>query len=224
MKHFLSTSALLLALVVAPLARANDIFISFSDFGDGGAAANTTSTVLQEDISSTQRGFIWVRNGLPIDTGVSLDIINSNPAAVALVGGSALNFNIVLPGTTLEFDRWAETPTPENVTPEQITNMLSVGMFGGAMGIDPANDGSGSLVDEGFDPASDAFLFGFFDFEVIGEGTADFSLAIGSGLIVHDNMALTPEFAGATVNVVPEPAAASVLAIGLLGLAARRRS
>lgn len=97
---------------------------------------------------------------------------------------------------------------------------------GGGLGI--LNLYTGPIfLDFGYDADADAFLFGRVGIEVVGEGVTDIQIAVGDGLIVHDNVALTPSFGAGTItgvgDAIPEPTTAGLLAMGLVGLVARRR-
>ena len=95
---------------------------------------------------------------------------------------------------------------------------------GGGLGI--LNLYTGPIfLDFGYDADADAFLFGRVGIEVVGEGVTDILIAVGDGLIVHDNVALSPSFGAGTITgtAIPEPTTAGLLAMGLVGLVARRR-
>ena len=83
------------------------------------------------------------------------------------------------------------------------------------------------FLDTGYDAGADAFLFGRVGIEVVGEGVTDINIAVGDGLIVHNNVALSPSFGAGTItgvgDAIPEPTTAGLLAMGLVGLVARRR-
>ena len=80
-----------------------------------------------------------------------------------------------------------------------------------------------------FDPlfdATDGALVARIDFDIVGDGTTEFTLGIGdSGFFVLPDTPVTPTFGSATLTVetVPEPSSAILLILGSVAMVARRK-
>ena len=232
MKTFLKLAVIAALAVIPAIASAGvaDIFVSFSDFGDGGAATNTMNMNLQVGDSGT--AFIWVNESFQIDTGAFLDITNTDTDVIALTGATIFNPDIVVDGTDIAVDtRWQSTgisSSGSGITAGFIDELNAFSVNEGT-GILPGQAIGGDLQfeDTGHDPSSSAFLFAAIDFEVLGEGSADIFLLGGEGLIVDQGNELNPIFGSANVLVlpsqVPEPTSALILIAGAAGMVARRR-
>ena len=232
MKHIIAFAA---ALLLASSAAHADIYISYSDFGDGNSRTNTDATFTVGDSGSA---FVWVsiEDG-DIDTGVILDVLNSNTSVVAFTAGEVFDPAVTVGGSDLgdNFTRWLGAtangtagPIPnEDVAAGQITRFQGFALPNAQTGLRIGNQGP-VFVDTLYDATEDAYLFGRFDFDVVGEGTASFSVTPSDGdpgNIVHAGGVYTTDLLGATLtaNAIPEPTSAAILAMGLIGLVSRRR-
>jgi hypothetical protein len=212
----------LLSLLTSSTTQAQ-IFLSFSDFGDGGAAANNVDNLtLGVDLNGS--AFIWVDENYSIDTGAFLDVLNSNTGVIQFTGATVFNPDILVAGTIDVNDRWQSVGN-QGVSPGLIDELNGFRVNVGT-GILPSQATGNTFVDELHDPLSDAFLFAQVDFNVVGAGVADLSLRIGNGLIVNGGVQLFPNFGDAQVvvtNPIPEPTSMLVLAAGMVGICCRRR-
>lgn len=218
--------AVVAAMAVLPAiasAGVSDIFVSFSGFGDGDAATNTMNVDLTEGSSGT--AYIWVNDTFSLDTGAFLDITNTDTSVLQFTGATVFNPDIVVTGGTPVDSRWQSFDSGD-ITAGFIDELNAFAVTDGT-GILPSQTTGNTFSDELHDPSSNAFLFASIDFDVVGEGSADIFLGIGDGLIVDDNVELSPNFGAANVLVkpagIPEPTSAVVLMLGAFGLVARRR-
>ena len=220
-------AAMLIGLIACGQASAGitDVYMSYSDFGDGNAIDNTANSSLS--INDTGSLFIWVDENFSIDTGAFLDVTNDNTSVAEFTNATVFQYDITVGGTTVN-TRWQNSAIDSgDLTAGFIDEMRGFRVNEGT-GILPSQaTGNSAFLDEGHDPSSNGFLFAQIDFVVVGEGTANFSLAVGDGLIVDNGVELTPDFAGASLTVagtaIPEPTTAGLLALGVCGIVARRR-
>ena len=195
---------------------AQDIFLSFD------ADALTTSTTLSAPGSST--AFLFSREGF-VHRGIDLVISGSDGAVAQFTGGEifltgevpAPPFDVLGPAARFDGQTTEVTDTQIDVIAGAVT---TVGVDGGSL-FDPAVAGVGVLL-------------GQFEFDAIGGGTSTFSLDFDPdnapfGVIdanggIQDTTSLG---SGITVTVegaaIPEPTSTGLLAMGLIGLVARRR-
>ncbi len=204
----------------------NDIYISFSNFGDGGAAGNTMAEL---QVGQSGSAYIWVNDTYSIDTGAFMDVFNDNTGAIRFTASEVFNPDILLLGDPFD-SRW-QPPNDEGENPGFDGGTVSDGLIDEmrgfrvniGRGILPSQTTGNPLEDVLHDPSSNAFLFARIDFEAVGAGTSNFSLGIGDGLIVNDGQELQPFFGEASVNVVPEPTSTGLMVIGLIAMGIRRR-
>ena len=98
-----------------------------------------------------------------------------------------------------------------------------------AAGVNPALGAAG--LDPEFDVDANAFRVARIDFDIIGSGDADITLAVGANQFFSDltpDILLSPTLGAGSITVtgvpaVPEPSAMGILALGLVGFFARRR-
>ena len=207
------------------IAETSDIFVSFSDFDDGGAGGNTAAEFINGTSGSA---FIWIDENFNIDTGAFLDVVNDNAGVLEFTGAEVFNPDVLFNGAPF-LDRW-QSVGDQGVFPDFIDELNGFAVVDGTGIVNSnlpgnLNDDGFDFVDALYDGSSNGFLFARIDFDVIGVGDANISLDIGAGLVVNENIELTPSFGSATVTgvAVPEPTSAALLALGLTGMVVRRR-
>ena len=215
------------ALLACPaMVNANDIFVSFSGFGDGDAFSNSNA---EFDALGSGTAYIWVADTFQIDTGAFLDVLNSDTSVIELTGATVFNPDILVAGTPFD-TRWQPNGGTGigtggvGVTPGLIDEVFGFTVNEGS-GILPSQTTGNVFEDNGHDASSSAFLFASIDFEIVGDGDATISLAAGDGLIVDGGAELSPRFNAATLSVttVPEPTSAALLAVGMVAIVSRRK-
>jgi hypothetical protein len=174
----------------------------------------------------------WDANLSNLDTGAFLDIVTDTAGVINFTGGETFEFAIEIAGTPVG-NRWTDDMgAGGSFGPGELTNGgegININAFTvtGGDGILAANNGT-PFTDQGYDAAADAFLFARLDYEAVGEGTTSLSVTPGAGGIVNAGATVDATFGSATFTVgggpvIPEPTTAGLLAMGLVGLVARRR-
>ena len=222
----LAVAAMIAVCSSSAYAGVSDIYVSFANVGDGGAAGNTAA---EFEVGTSGSAFVWVDENFSIDTGAFLDVMSSNTNVLEFTGAEVFNPDILLFGTTPLDSRW-QSAGEQGVSAGLIDELNGFAVTEGT-GIIPTNvpgvlDGMGlDFVDDLYDASSNGFLFARIDFDVVGVGNATISLATGDGLVVNNDVELSPSYGAASVTgtAIPEPTSATILALGLAGLVTRRR-
>ena len=212
----------------------DDVFLSFGQ----GANVTDTATVAPTETSGTV--FLFSNGGPDGFSFQSFNVtaISSNPDVAQV--SSATIFNPQLPGqfggpgpnrftnpgdNAAPGDDIFSTFGPNSETGVEELSLVGVGSFNGDAGV----ISQAGAVDETFDADANAFLIAEINYDIVGSGTTEFSLGTTDiSFLVSTSPAEvfgTPSIGTATlqVAVVPEPTSFGVLALGLVGVVARRR-
>ena len=180
-----------------------DFFLSFNDLNQGAVNADAAASFNAGDSGTI---FIyWSTNGpadSDISTGASVDLQTSQTGVIEFTSAETLDFDVTLLGN-LFGPRWGNSfGETAAVTSDLVDELSALTILNS--GIREANNGSGGLVDEGYDIAADAFLFGKVDFVVTAEPVADsvdILISTGSGGIVNQGEFVIATHGIATVEV-----------------------
>ena len=233
-------SLALVSLVLAIVAMSAGSVVAQGDFfftfAPGGANADNTGTF---DVGDTGSLIVyWSTNGpndSDLDVGAFIDVTSSTAGVIEFTAAETFDFEIQVGGQVVG-NRIADVNggggsfgPADSVTADFVDELSAFTVVGGP-GIIEANNGSGVFLDTGYNASNDGFEWAIIDFNVIGTGSTDIIGTAGDGLIVNGGDEVPAVFTTATVNVnggngptVPEPTTASLLVLGLAGIAARRR-
>ena len=179
--------------------------------------------------------FIFADENLDFNQ-LDLDILNDNSSVVSFTGGVVFNDGAPLSGTADSAPGGAFTSfslgDPDGrggVTATEgrlfATSLLSPGQV-------PGSEASNFILD------ADGFLLAQLDYEIVGEGIANFDFILGDLGVFNDGVGeIVPTLGSATLIVggtsasgggfdppsIPEPSSAILLILGAAGMVARRR-
>lgn len=214
----------LVAMSASSVFAQGDFFWSFAPQGGGATNSAAKGNFLIGDTGSIYLYYDTANSQL--DTGFFIDIASSMAGVVNITGLETFDFDIRVGGqgdpNPAINNRWGDAFGPGTVAGDGQSAMWNAFRVVNGVGILDANTGP-VFFDDGYDAGAGAFFVGRLDFVAVGQGSTDLDMSIGAGLIVHNGMALNPIFGRGTINVVPEPTSAGLLALGLVGLVARRR-
>ena len=219
------TMVLALVAFSASSVFAQDFFWSLAPLNGGAVQGDLSAELAVGDTADLYLYYNTANSEL--DTGGFLDFSTSTAGVINFTDLETFDFDIEVAGNDVG-DRWGDSFGPGEVdaTNPELATFNAFAVTNGD-GILDQNTGP-VFLDTGYDADADAFLFGRVGIEVVGEGVTDINIAVGDGLIVHDNVALSPSFGAGTItgvggDAIPEPTTAGLLAMGLVGLVARRR-
>ena len=192
-------------------AFAQDLFLNF-----GGGT--TTTEFVQNLSEQTGEVNIYARNGFNF-SAAEFTFTSGDTAVAAITGGTGENPDIGPGGAfgvRFDVDPTVETTSADGSTGRFIgVGILGLGVSSGFADFDPT-----------FDAGLDAFLLGTVEYDLVGAGEVEFGLEASGNGILSGGVLVDPEFGGPvtlTVDAIPEPSSAILLALGFAGFAARRR-
>lgn len=184
--------------------------------GTGTPASSTAAIAGMTGTTGTVNIFSTL--GFQFDAA-DLDFFSSNPGVAQITGGTAFNGTFDLIGDD-RFDSATVTADPGGASGNLFAvNVLNNGIVGPGV----------NVFDPFFD-STDGFLLASVDFALVGNGTTEFSFALGDlGIVQLPNVDVGTgaTFGNATLSVeitdVPEPSSAILLILGSVAMVARRK-
>lgn len=186
----------------SPMFGQGDIFWSAANLGEGVVNEDLVTTV---GVGESHRLFLyWTSRGptmSELDMGCSFEIETSESGITGFDAAETLDFDILINNEIEIGVRWGDIFGPaSSVTNDQISGLFgSVGVTGN--GIINSNTGP-IILDQGYDPEGDAFLFATVDFTALSIGTVDFNASNSDGICASGGLAITPVAGNATIEVI----------------------
>jgi hypothetical protein len=232
MKKKLSLGLVAVACVALLASGAMGASVFFSPVGEVGGGVAPCPSCLSTGPGHTETLYIWSTDDQDYDTRIGMNVVSSDPVAVALVAADIANPDItsLTVGATLDV-RWHDVAVGD-VTPGLISNMNGIAL---GTGIPGANSGTGILgandgtvapfrnLDTLYSVEAGAFLLGSVTMTtspILGGRRHSSVLSInqeGTAGFVNDGVQVFPNFIPFTVYwVTPEP---STLLLAIAALA-----
>ena len=195
-----------ITVLLPPSALFGDFFFSFTE---DGANEGQEMEFVTGDTGSL---FVyWSTNGpenSELDQGAFIDVLTDRAGVIEFTAAETFDFEITDAGTPVD-NRWLDengldgfVGPAESIAANFIDELAAFTVLNGP-GIVEANNGSGSLLDAGYNLNNDGFLWGRIDFNVVGQGTVNITGFPGSGSIVNNGSSVDATFTTATVKVLP---------------------
>ena len=203
-------------------ATAQPVDFFWSEVGPGQGATNQSHLNVVAGPGESVTLYLYYTTNGPLDSdlriGALLDITSTDPSRVRFVSAEVLEFDIKVVDIVIE-PRW--DAIGGTVSDEMIDEFGAFSFFGS--GILEANDGqSGPFFDEGYDPSSDAFLFGQIEVEMTGVGPVKIITKPGNGLVVGGfncgQLPLEPTFTTVTIGPLTLPLSGDINQDGAIDL------
>ncbi|MEM9411288.1 MAG: M12 family metallo-peptidase, partial [Planctomycetota bacterium] len=183
-----------------------DFFWSTRDFDMG--ADNDSNPVANFEVGTSGSIYLYYDpTNSDVDTGAFFDIVTSNPGVIEFTNAVSFEYDITVMGTPVGV-RWGDASGQVgDVTSDSIDEFGAFTVVSGD-GMVVENTGP-TFIDEGYDAAAGAFLFGRLDFTVVGAAGTSVSVLSnpGSNGIVNDGNLIDSGLGVFTINVTePLPA------------------
>jgi len=197
-----------------------DIFFQFGgSLPEAGGVPATSSLLLGDTGNASGSVNLYSTVGFDFDAS-DINFFSSDTNVAIITGGEGFNPEIF--NNFTRFD--AAVISVEEDGSQGNFFAVNVQPFGGPFG--PVINPPAPIPDPLTDPTLNAILLARVDFEIVGSGTTEFSLALGTqGIIQLPNVILSPTFGSATLEVsaIPEPSSAMALMMGCVAILARRK-
>jgi hypothetical protein len=166
--------------------------------------------------------YIWATDDQDYDTTIGMNVLSSNSAAVALIGGEVANPEIFSEALGAPIDNRWQDASVGNVAADQISNMNAARVTSGT-GVLGANDGTMAPfknLDTLYDIDAGAFLLATVTMTTSTELSFGSTLTInqeGTALFVNAGVQVFPDFIPVILGV-PEPSTFVLVAFGLIAM------
>ena len=214
-KSFLAVAILSFCAASVFAQPTEQVFVTFGE----GANVSSTSTVFIGDGSSGS-AFIYSAADFQYQA-FDLEFSTTDNSVIQFTGAELFE-----PINELGQFRWDDFSQLRPLVEPANGQLRAVAVTVMATGIVPAL-GAGGLDPE-FDFEANAFRVARIDYDIVGVGTADISLALGVNKffsVASRDVLIQPTLGNGTLTVtgVPEPGSATLIALVLVGVNARRR-
>ena len=203
--------------VVEPLPAETDFFWSTADLAGGAMNGSMLMATASEGGSGSL--FLYYDTMMSeIDTGALLDVMTSTTGVIEFTNAVSFDFDILAGGVPFNV-RWGDAfGEVGDVMPNFIDEFGAFTVVSGT-GIVNANTGP-TFFDEGYDPATGAFLFGRIDYNVVGSAgeMVDISVVPGSLGIVNMGVEINPTFGIASILVTDDVLLGDINCDGVVNL------